>query len=186
MTDEFERVPVSARIQTTLRDDFDEWVEGSEFSNRSNAIEGLIREAVEGDVATDGGTSSEPDEYLPTDRVLRAVYEAAVAATGDDHTLRDEEVPGLAQTINNARPDISPGADAVRRYLHRLQPRGYVRKAFRAHSVRSNDGTTKWHIKPRTAVPDEWKHHPENVRARREQREEARRSVILQTSEGDA
>jgi hypothetical protein len=171
-----DRTVVNFRAEERHLDALEEIVEQSDkWGNRSHALRGLIEQAEPGIVGADGGPPKEVDQHQPTNSKLAAVYQAALDAVESNHVLHEDEVGGLATAVtNDSVVGITPDADNIRRYLRDLESEGYARRTFSVASLTEPEGTMKWHIKPSTAVPEEWRHHPDRVTEREQRKEEER------------
>lgn len=181
-TDEYdEKAQVRVRMHGPDRAALDRIGESHpEWSNRSDVIRGLIREADAGTtVDEDGGATDGPETWTPDEAKHAAVYDSVLNAVASDHVLHEDELGSIATTVtNDSAIGITPDSDAVRRYLRELEADGFARRTFSVPSVTALEGTTKWHIKPATAVPEEWRHHPDRVTERQERRQRERRKLL--------
>ncbi|WP_255198025.1 hypothetical protein [Halorarius litoreus] len=177
MSDEYDEgaKQVKARMYPQTRRALDQLVEErDDWGNRSDALRGLIREAAEGTVATDGGPAEQSDEHVPGDPVLRAVYRAGLDAADRKLKIEPAMLSSVAQAVNNDTDvPVSPNTEAVEQMLRRLQSLGFAYK----HTSANWDGshiTSRWRLKPPEAIPDEWVWNEENVEQRREERSQSR------------
>ena len=162
--------------------------EHEEWSNQSDAMRGLVRQAAAGTVAPDGGpVNRDTEEHRPSDDLLGAVYDAALTLVGDDHRLDADLTGAVAKVATNADlTDLSPSEKVVRNALGRLQQRGYV--CYASNVTETGEHTIYWRVKPACAVPEKWRYHPDRVDERREERnqrysETARRPVDTDADE---
>lgn len=141
--------PSTGRVTISgVRDDvleaFDDLAD-AEGKSRSEKLVELMELEVSETVPDESG------EYLPTERELRRVYEAALEkATMPDHTLRFDLRGGqLAQSAGISKSE-------ARAQLFRLESRGYVRHQTGSTATKSRNEC--YHLKPRCANPLRWKY----------------------------
>lgn len=124
----------SIRIHADLLDEFDEWVEQSDHSDRSKAVRALMRDAMGGTPADDLMPLDPPYDELLADayrRLCRAAYPdgfvrkdtARRVCSGGAENLSKQEVPGMV--------------------LHPLRKRGYLRLQGDSFVIGKH---TKWKI----------------------------------------
>jgi len=177
MSDEFETVTVSTRVRKPLVEELDALIEQSEYGNRADALRGLVEEMV-GNKATDALEES-TDHHTPTSPTLAAVYQHALGTSGRDLVLDPSLLGSVAKAVNNDNSTpLTPSAEAVENYLHRLQSEGYAYLNFNV-DLRTGEGGRKWILKPHTAVPDQWTMNKDRVEERQREREVLRLTKIL-------
>lgn len=117
------RKQVKFRANESLVDDFDDWVENSEYSSRNEALETLVGNVVESgeDLGTPLVPPSEPRLSRAYKRLCMAANQSGVvraktarrACSGGSHNLAKDEVEPLL--------------------LRPLQERGYLRRLGNIH-----------------------------------------------------
>jgi hypothetical protein len=103
---------------------------------------------------TDGGLDDR--RHTPSDPVPEAVYEAALNAVDCEFKLREGLLSTVAREANDdSSTPINPDTDGVRRYLRRLQSKGYMLKMM-ASNFQGDEAMTYWRVKPPAALPEKW------------------------------
>jgi predicted DNA-binding ribbon-helix-helix protein len=184
-SDDYEEMKrVGARFEPEQRRLLDRLVEErDEWGNRSAALRGCVEEVADDRTVTDGGLNDR--RHTPTGPVLEAVYEAALDAVDREFKLRDGLLSTVAREANNdTSTPISPNTDGIRRYLRRLQSKGYVFKTMTSN-FQGDEATTYWRVKPPAAVPEKWTYNIENVEERQKKVEEQQYNRMVSTGAAD-
>jgi len=108
---------VSLQADSGLVDDFDEWVAGSDYSNRSEALRALMRDAAER--PTDHDTPLRP----PVEEDLEKSYRVLCDLANKDGIVRDKTAKSvLASRLGIDQNEVMP---MILKKLHR---RNYLRR----------------------------------------------------------
>lgn len=110
----------SIRGPEDLFDDFDEWVEASDFEDRSKAVRALMRDAMGGAPQSDLMPLRPPKE-----EALAGAYRRLCRAAYPDGQVRESIAKRVAV---RGHPDNLSGEDAVPLVLAPLRRRGYLQR----------------------------------------------------------
>lgn len=111
--------------------------------------------------------------FRPDSQRLRCVYDSLLDRVEPDHILTEDQLPDVAQ-------EIEVSVANIRRRLSELESNGFVSRRPPGVHIRQQSPTDRWAVKPVTAVPDEWRYHPENERERQRRRKRERINTMCQ------
>lgn len=123
------RQTVTFKADAELVEQFDDWIESSEYSSRSEAMRELIAQAADG--PADYHTPRQPPAE---DRLATAYRRLCGAATGNG-VVRDDS----AKTVVSSALSI-PKKEVVPTVLKKLCRRGYLRRNGNVY------GDVSWHV----------------------------------------
>jgi len=146
--DEYDTSVVNFRVRNPLLEEFENWVGSSEYGNRSDALRGLMEEAI-GNKDTKRHSEGQSDTHLPSDEREHDIYMASFKHSSDGLVLHERDLAIVAQ-------ETRVNTDSLKTFLLTLEKKGYVRRVD--PPLWTKGGRLRWYIKPPGADPGQWKY----------------------------